>query len=88
MIYELIAYNTDSRYWDDVRYREYTTNRKKAEAFKNIPRIQFTDSGHGIEFTYRIHVGSRKPTNYYLRDYVRNNLIKNKKKNNKNLIEP
>ena len=47
----LEAYGTDYRYRDDVRYRAYTTSRKKAEAFARIPRIQFTDSGHGIVFT-------------------------------------
>jgi len=46
----LEAYGTDCRYGDDVRYRAYTTSRKKAEAFSRIPRIQFTDSGHGIVF--------------------------------------
>ncbi len=46
----LVAFGTDSRYADDVRHRSYTTSRKKAEAFARIPRIQFTDSGHGIVF--------------------------------------
>jgi hypothetical protein len=34
--------------WDDVRYREYTTSERKIAAFKAIPKIQFTDSGHGV----------------------------------------
>ena len=46
----LEAYGTDSRYHDDVRHRSYTRSQKKAEAFARIPRIQFTDSGHGIVF--------------------------------------
>lgn len=46
----LVAFGTDSRYADDVRHRSYTTSRKKAEKFAAIPRIQFTDSGHGIVF--------------------------------------
>lgn len=46
----LEAYGTDSRYRDDVRHRSYTRSKRKAEAFSRIPRIQFTDSGHGIAF--------------------------------------
>jgi hypothetical protein len=34
--------------WKDVRYRAYTTSVAKAEAFKRVPKIQFTDSGHGV----------------------------------------
>jgi hypothetical protein len=34
--------------WSDVRYRCYTQSVKKAEQFKKIKRVQFTDSGHGI----------------------------------------
>ena len=48
MVYELLAYNTECM--QDIRYRKYTTSKKKAEAFNNIPKIQFTDSGHGIVF--------------------------------------
>lgn len=51
--YELIGFNTDSRYRDDVRHREYTTSAAKADEFEKIPRIQFTDSGHGIVFQAR-----------------------------------
>jgi hypothetical protein len=46
----LEAFNTDSRYPDDVRYRDYTTSARKAEAFERIPKIQFSDSGRGIVF--------------------------------------
>lgn len=46
----LEAFNTDRSYPDDVRYRGYTTSRRKAEAFGRVPKIQFTDSGHGIVF--------------------------------------
>lgn len=46
----LEAYGTDSRYFPDIRHRSYTTSRKKAEQFMAIPKIQFTDSGHGIVF--------------------------------------
>lgn len=34
--------------WQDVRYRAYTTSARKAEAFRSIPKIKFTDSAHGI----------------------------------------
>lgn len=60
-VWELIGYNTDSRY-DDVRHREYTQSEKRADAFAQIPKIQFTDSGHGIVFAAREHSGKRKPT--------------------------
>jgi hypothetical protein len=73
MIYELIAYNTDCRY-NDVRYREYTSSKKKAELFNQIPKIQFTDSGHGIIFYSREHKGYKKPEIKTLRDYVQRNL--------------
>jgi len=68
----LEAYGTDSRYSDDVRFRAYTTSRKKAEAFKAIPRIQFTDSGHGIVFWAEELPPRtpRKPTRRGLTDYI------------------
>ena len=71
MIYELEAYNTDCRYSQDVRYRSYTSSKKKAGAFDKIPKIQFTDSGHGIVFHSREHSGHRKPNVNNLSDYVR-----------------
>lgn len=74
MVFELIAFNTDCRYQDDVRYREYTSSRKKADKFKEIPKIQFTDSGHGIVFHTREHHGRRKPTVSVLSVYVRKHL--------------
>jgi hypothetical protein len=70
MIYELEAYNTDCRYSRDVRYRDYTTSKKKADKFNTIPKIQFTDSGHGIVFHASEHAGSRKPRVTILSDYV------------------
>lgn len=63
MIWELKGYNTDSRY-DDVRYRKYTSSKKEAELFNQVPKIQFTDSGHGIVFVSREHKG-RKETQIY-----------------------
>jgi len=70
MIYELIAYNTDCRYSQDIRYRIYTSSKKKVEAFNKIPKIQFTDSGHGIVFHASEHKGIRKSRITILRDYV------------------
>lgn len=61
-VWILEGYGTDSRYADDVRHREYTTSKKKADLFAQIPRIDFTDSGHGIVFTARPHSGRRLPT--------------------------
>ena len=72
-LYELVAYNTDCRY-DDVRYRSYTSSKKKAEAFDKIPKIQFTDSGHGIVFCVREHSGYKKPNINTLSDYVREHI--------------
>jgi hypothetical protein len=57
--------------WQDVRYREYTTSAKKAEIFKGVPKIQFTDSGHGIVPHVREKVkGPREPRNMMLGDHV------------------
>jgi hypothetical protein len=72
----LEAYGTDSRYSDDVRYRAYTTSRKKAEAFGRIPRIQFSDSGHGIVFSAtELPPRTKKlPTRSGLSDYVREHM--------------
>ena len=75
-VYLLEAYNTDSRYPTDVRYREYTTSKRRAEAFAKIPKIQFTDSGHGIAFSAREHKGERKPTRTELSSYVMSNMVK------------
>jgi hypothetical protein len=43
----LEAWDTEQR---EARTREYTTSDKLAERWERIPRIQFTDSGHGIVF--------------------------------------
>lgn len=76
MIYELVAYNTDSRYPNDVRYRKYTTSKKLAEYFNKIPKIQFTDSGHGIVFTSHEHKGHKLPECTELFQYVYTELKK------------
>ncbi len=76
MTYELIAYNTDCRYSQDVRYRAYTTSKKKADKFNLIPKIQFTDSGHGIVFDAKELPPRtpRKQTINILGDYVRKHI--------------
>ncbi len=71
MVYKLEAYNTDCRYPQDIRYRAYTISKKKADKFNQIPKIQFTDSGHGIVFFARAHQGLKKPRITILTDYVR-----------------
>jgi len=78
MLYELAGYNTDCRYSQDIRYRQYTTSKKKADAFNKIPKIQFTDSGHGIVFRARemsnFDRKYKKPPVSVLSDYVRQHL--------------
>ena len=69
-VWELRAWNTDSRCRDDIRYRNYTQSKKTAELFEKIPKIQFTDSGHGIVFSAWSHKGKRKPLIFTLSDYV------------------
>jgi glucan phosphorylase len=81
-MYELIAYNTDCRYQKDIRYRKYTGNKKLAENFSKIPKIQFSDSGHGIVFVVREHSGKREPLISELADYVYKQLNIIEKKEN------
>lgn len=68
--YELIAYSTESVGPGSVRYRDYTTSLVIANRFNAIPKIQFTDSGHGVVFCYRIHEGKRGKVIKEIRDYV------------------
>lgn len=76
MKYELVGFNTDSRFQSDVRWRQYTTSKKRAEEFEHIRKIQFSDSGHGIVFDAReVPAGElRKPDVGILREYVRDEL--------------
>ncbi len=76
MIFVLEAYNTDSRYPSDIRYRDYTTSKRRAEAFEQIPKIQFSDSGHGICFSAQPHQGPRLPKRRELDSYVQEHLVK------------
>jgi hypothetical protein len=75
-VYVLEAYNTDSRYPDDVRWREYTNSKKRAELFNKIPKIQFSDSGHGVVFWAREHKGKRKETRHELHSYINEQMLK------------
>lgn len=69
-VYCLEARNTQN--WQDVRYRAYTTSAKRAAAFERIPKINFTDSGHGIVFTQHEHPRGkrREPNEKMLSAYV------------------
>lgn len=69
MLWELTAWNTEDP--RDVRFRKYTTSKKKADAFQKIPKIQFSDSGHGIIFWACEHEGKRKPEITTVREHVR-----------------
>lgn len=68
----LEGFGTEYSPTGDVRYREYTTSKRRAEKFRQIPRIQFTDSGHGIEFvaTELAPRTKRLPLRHALTDYV------------------
>jgi hypothetical protein len=72
-VWVLEGFGTDSRHPDDIRHREYTSSRRTAELFEQIPRIQFTDSGHGIVFQARPHSGRRRPVRHmeYVREQMR-----------------
>ena len=74
--WELLAFSTEMR--GDVRYREYTRSREKAERFGRIPRIDFTDSSHGIVFSaYEMRPGEvRQKTCHTLREYVNQHMRK------------
>ncbi|PBB75175.1 hypothetical protein CK227_10305 [Mesorhizobium sp. WSM4308] len=60
--------------WSDCRYRAYTTNAKKAENFRGLPKIRFTDSGHGIVPSVHEHKGRREREIRTLSDYVQERL--------------
>lgn len=76
-VWKLEAFGTEQRGpTRDVRHRSYTTSKKRAEEFERIPRIQFTDSGHGIVFTATLKPSGlgRDRTIDGLRDYIREQL--------------
>ena len=69
--YELIAFGTDRPGFSDLRHREYTRSRERADRFKKVPRIPFTDSGHGIVFIAReMNPGERRQSVHRLRSIV------------------
>jgi hypothetical protein len=80
-VWLLEGYGTDRRY-DDVRYRVYTTSEKRADEFRQIPRIQFSDSGHGIVFaaTKLPHGTRRREVRRGLEEYVNEQLAIIRKK--------
>jgi len=55
-----IGYSTEEQGENKIRHRVYTQSEITAEAWRRIPRIDFTDSGHGIAFTSYAHNGKRK----------------------------
>lgn len=59
MIWELEGYDTELR---EARCREYTRSQRTADLWVRIPRLQFSDSGHGVVFTRRPHSGARRLT--------------------------
>jgi hypothetical protein len=61
--------------WDDVRYREYTCSARKAEFFKSVPKIQFTDSGHGIVPHVHEHKGRKLAPNRALWEHVHEHIV-------------
>lgn len=74
MVWECVGFSTEEHGENGIRHREYTTSEIKAELWGEIPRIQFTDSGHGIEFHASRHSGGRSPEKRGLRDHVDENL--------------
>lgn len=69
-MYLLIAYNTDARYPNDIRWREYTGSKRRADQFAKIPKLCFTDSGHGIVFMSSKHRGAKLKEIREVTDYV------------------
>lgn len=62
--YKMEIRNTER--WDDCRYRQYTTSKKKADTFmEKVTKIKFTDSGHGLVPTVS-EVKSPKPDRIYV----------------------
>lgn len=57
--------------WGDVRYRDYTTSKSKAERFRSVAKVQFTDSGHGLVPYVSSDGAPRGPKVGILADYVR-----------------
>lgn len=62
MIWALEVYDTEMRV---ARSRRYTSSEITAIAWERIPRIDFTDSGHGLVFQSHKHSGKRQEVNPY-----------------------
>jgi hypothetical protein len=63
--------------WSDVRYRAYTRSLSKADQFKRrVPKIQFTDSGHGIVPVVTEVTGRREPVIRLVAKHVEDALLK------------
>jgi len=62
--------------WSDVRYRQYTRSLARACKFELVPKIQFTDSGHGIVpvVTEHLRMHPRQRTISILSDYVQKHM--------------
>lgn len=71
-LWMLVAYNTENSL--EARYRVYTSSPKRARAFAKIPKIQFTDSGHGIVFAAR-EVPQKTLPEIYGRNSVRDHVV-------------
>jgi hypothetical protein len=56
----LEGWSTEERGEHAVRYRAYTTSEKRAAEFEQIPKLQFSDSGHGVVFSAIPCTGRRK----------------------------
>jgi hypothetical protein len=73
--------------WGDVRYREYTTSARKADLFKQVPKIRFTDSGHHIIPFVKETAGKRQPVIRHLREHVEDALRGIKREDRKSLAQ-
>lgn len=70
-LWKLEGYDTEMR---EARCREYTTSEARKEAWEQIPRIQFSDSGHGIVFTSDMVARRSLPTIARM-DHARDHLL-------------
>jgi hypothetical protein len=69
-MFKLEMRNTER--WEDVRYRAYTSSRKKADEFMaKVTKIGFTDSGHGLVPTVSECKSRTEPAIYIQDAHVR-----------------
>lgn len=62
--------------WSDCRYRAYTSSQKMADLFEKVPKIKFTDSGHGLVTVVGKAAPPYRPTISILATYVRTEMRK------------